>query len=135
MNNIASMQPVIMSIIEQGGYPDFSNLYQSLGFQVVIMPSMRKAIKFIKNNRINLIVTEFNFQSDFRDRTSQLETLMASIAQVPDVEVIVLYDSEQSHQLDKVKGYFSFLETLAYPVDEQCLRLVLENVKTKLYPS
>jgi hypothetical protein len=53
------------------------------------MPSMRKAIKFIKNHHINLIVAEFNFQSDLRDRSSQLETMMASIAQVSDVKVIV----------------------------------------------
>jgi DNA-binding NtrC family response regulator len=135
MNTIDSIQPVLMSIIELGGYPDFTNLYQSLGFQVVIMPSMRKAIKYIKHNRIDIIVAEFNFQSDFRDRSSQLETLMASIAQVPDVEVIVFYDLEQSHQLNKVTGYFNFLEILSYPVDVQRLKLVLEGVKTRFSPS
>jgi hypothetical protein len=133
MNKNASMQPVILSIIELGGYPDFSNLYRSLGFQIVIMPSMRKAIKYLKSNRINIVIAEFNFQSDFRDRSSQLETLMASIAQMPDVEVIVFYDLEQSHQLDKVTKYFNFLETLAYPVDEQRLKQVLE--KTTKSPS
>jgi DNA-binding NtrC family response regulator len=135
MNKIASMQPVIMSILELGGYPDFSNLYQSLGFQVVMMPSMRKAIKYIKSHRINVIVAEFNFQSDFRDRSSQLETLIASIAQLPDVEVIVFFDKEHSHQLNKVTDYFDFLETLAYPVDEQRLKQLLERLKTKMCPS
>jgi hypothetical protein len=135
MNKFASMQPVIMNIIELGGYPDFSSLYQSLGFQVVIMPSMRKAIKYIKNNRIDVIVAEFNFQSDFRDRSSQLETLMASIAQVPDVKVIVFYDVEQSHQLKKVTDYFDIFQTFAYPIDESKLGQALDRAKPKIYPS
>jgi DNA-binding NtrC family response regulator len=86
-----SSAPVLLSILELGGYPDFSRLYQSQGYQVVTMPSMRKALKFIKNNRIDVIVAEFNFQSDFRDRTSQLESLLASIAQTPEVKVVVFY--------------------------------------------
>jgi hypothetical protein len=135
MNKTGSMQAVIMSIIELGGYPDFSHLYQALGFQVVIMPSMRKAIKYIKNNPVHIIVAEFNFQSDFRDRSSQLETLMASIAQLPDVEVIVFYDQEQSHQINKVREHFRFLDTLAYPVEEQRLSQVLEAAKSRIYPS
>lgn len=124
-----------MSIIELGGYPDFSHIYQRLGFKVVIMPSMRKAIKYIKSHDIQVVVAEFNFQSDFRDRSSQLETLMASLAQLPEVEVIVFYDIEQSHQMNKVMGYFNFLATLAYPINVQRLEQVLEKVKAKLYPS
>lgn len=120
-----SHDPVLLSILELGGYPDFSRLYQSCGYQSFIMPSMRKAIKFIKNNRVDVIVAEFNFQSDFRDRTSQLETLMASIAQMPEVEVIVLYDREQSHQLKRVTDRFEFLATLPYPVKSGVLQQVL----------
>jgi hypothetical protein len=134
MSQSVSIQPVIMSIIELGGYPDFSNLYQSLGFQVVIMPSMRKAIKYIKNNRVDIIVAEFNFQSDFRDRSSQLETLMAGIAQVPDVQVIVFYDLEQAHQLRKVTDHFDFFQTLAYPVDEKMLLQTISAAKAKACP-
>ncbi len=123
-----------MSIIELGGYPDFSHLYKSLGFQVVVMPSMRKAIKYLKNNSVDIIIAEFNFQSDFRDRSSQLESLMASIAQIPHVEVIVFYDQEQSHQLLKVTNTFNFLDTLAYPVEVNQLKQALERAKAKFSP-
>lgn len=127
MAEVKSKAPVLLGILELGGYPDFSLLYQSLGFQVVIMPSMRKALKFIKNNRVDVIVAEFNFQSDFRDRTSQLESLMASIAQMPQVKVIVFYDREQSHQFKRVTDRFDFLATLAYPIQvtelEHCLTI------------
>ena len=114
-----SYDPVLLSILELGGYPDFSQLYQSQGYEAVIMPSMRKALKFIKNNRVDVIVAEFNFQSDFRDRTSQLESLLASIAQKPDVKVIIFYDKEQSHQLERVTDRFEFQATLSYPVQAE----------------
>jgi len=121
-------RPVLLSILELGGYPDFSRFYQALGYQVVLMASMRKAIKFIKNNRVNVIVAEFNFQSDFRDRTSQLESLMASIAQMPEVKVIVFFDKEQQHQFNRVNERFDFLATLTYPIQQQDLELALTSV-------
>lgn len=120
-----STKPVLLSIVELGGYPDFSKLYQSLGYQVYTLSSMRKAIKFINKNEVNVIQAEFNFQSDFRDRTSQVETLMASLAQKPQVRVIIFYDKEQSHQFEKVAKRFDFLAALTYPIDEQNLRKIL----------
>ena len=85
------------------------------------MPSMRKAVKYLKQNKPAIIVAEFNFQSDFRDRSSQLETLMASIAQSPEIEVIVLFDKEQEKQLERVTSRFEFLALLAYPVGPQAI--------------
>ena len=115
----------LLSILELGGYPDFTSLYSSLGYDVVNMQSMRKALKFIKNNRVDVIVAEFNFQSDFRDRTSQLESLMASIAQMPHVRVVVFYDKEQAHQFKRVTDGFDFLATLTYPIQPQQLQQCL----------
>lgn len=127
MSLIETTKPVLLSILELGGYPDFSRLYRQLGYQFVLMLSMRKALKFIKSNRVDVIVAEFNFQSDFRDRTSQLESLMASIAQKPEVKVIVFYDREQSHQFRRVTDRFDFLATLTYPVSSSDLEKVLQR--------
>ena len=124
-------KPVLISIVELGGYPDFTKLYQSLGFKVFILESMRKAIKFIKKNEVEVIVAEFNFQSDFRDRTSQVETLMASLAQKPHVEVIIFYDKEQGHQFTRVSNRFDFLAALTYPVNEIDIEKVLASAWTK----
>ena len=121
MSADVSQPPVVLSIIELGGYPDFSRLFKSLGYAPVTLQSMRKALKYIKNNEIDLIVAEFNFQSDFRDRTSQLESLMASIAQKPRTRVIVFYDAEQSAQFERVLQNFVFHASLCYPIDEQQL--------------
>lgn len=119
--------PVLLSILELGGYPDFTKLYQSLGFQVLNIESMRKAMKFIKKNPVDVIVAEFNFQSDFRDRTSQLESLMASIAQMPEVKVIVFYDKDQAQQFTKVTDRFELYATMAYPILPERLSEVLKQ--------
>jgi len=122
-------RPVLISILELGGYPDFTKLYQSLGYDVFILESMRKAIKFIKHNAVDVIVAEFNFQSDFRDRTSQLESLMASLAQKQGIRVIIFYDKDQSHQFAKLTECYQFHSTLVYPVIESDLMRAIPAVK------
>lgn len=38
----------LLAIIEQGGYPNFTPLYEQAGYQVVVERSMRKALAFLK---------------------------------------------------------------------------------------
>jgi len=118
----------LLSITELGGYPDFRELYEKCGFQVEAVNSMRKALRSLKQNKYDIVVAEFNFQSDFRDRTSSLETLMAVIQQMDEVKVIIFYEKEYFHQFEKLRARFSFYAELAYPIDTQRLKAALENV-------
>jgi len=117
----------LLSITELGGYPDFRELYEKGGFQVEAVNSMRKALRSLKQKKYDIIVAEFNFQSDFRDRTSSLETLMAVIQQMDEVKVIIFYEKEYFHQFEKLRARFSFNAELAYPIDTQQLKAALEN--------
>ena len=76
-------KPRLLAIVELGGYPNFTSLYRRLGFEVTFVNSQRKAQAYLKKQLPEVIVTEFNFQSDFRDRTSNLETLMARLQRYP----------------------------------------------------
>ena len=118
-------QPVskrtLLSIIELGGYPNFTSVYERAGYRVEAASSVRKAITLLKNIQPSVIVAEFNFQSDFRDRTSSLESLLAVVQRSPDTKVIVFYEQEHAHQLAKLQAHFSFHEVLAYPIDVQKL--------------
>ena len=69
----------LLAVVEQGGYPDFTALYEAMGFNVVMVKTPRKAISYLKKNSVFMLVAEFNFQTDFRDRTSSLESIMASV--------------------------------------------------------
>lgn len=118
MSNETAGAPLLVSIIELGGYPNFTPLYKRLGCEVLVENSMRKALSLIKRRKPDVIVAEFNFQSDFRDRTSSLESMMAVVQQLPNTRVIVFYEKEFNHQLDKLRERFSFYQTMPYPIDE-----------------
>ena len=115
----------LLALTELGGYPDFSELYKEVGFQPDLVDSMRKALRSFKKNTYDVIVAEFNFQSDFRDRTSSLETLMAVVQQMGDVKVIIFYEKEYEHQFDKLRARFSFHAEISYPIDIEKLRAAL----------
>lgn len=120
-------KPVLLSVIELGGYPDFSALYRDSGYEVVATDSVRKAVKLIRKHRPAVIVAEFNFQSDFRDRTSSLETLFSSLQGVADANVIVFYEKEYAHQYQRVLDQFSVFESLAFPIDRNSLQAALQS--------
>ena len=122
----------LLSIVEMGGYPDFKGLYKNKGFQIDTASSMRKAIKILKKSKPDIIVAEFNFQSDFRDRTSSLESLMATIQGSPDTRVIVFYEQEQRAQLDRLLAIFDVYQVIAFPVDENLLAETIEKIAQEI---
>lgn len=116
-----SEKPILLSIIEVGGYPDFSSIYEQHGYHVVVESSMRKVLKFLKKNKPAVIVAEFNFQSDFRDRTSSLESMMSVVERMEGVRTIVFYEKEYAVQFDRLKARFDFDHELLFPIDTKKL--------------
>lgn len=116
-----TVRPVVLSIIELGGYPNFAPLYERLGCQVVVASSMRKALAAVRQHRPRIVVAEFNFQSDFRDRTSSLESLMAVVQPLPNTRVIVFYENEYATQLARLQANFTLFRVMAYPITEAAL--------------
>ena len=121
----------LLQIRELGGYPDFSAIYEKLGYQVETATSMRKALRMIKQNVPDVIVAEFNFQSDFRDRTSSLETLMAAIQQLKEIRLVIFYEKEYLHQFEKLRARFSFHAELAYPIDSAELEKAVDQASAR----
>jgi len=118
----------LLGIIELAGYPDFRLLYEKAGYDVEFASGMRKAVRNIKQNKPDVIVAEFNFQSDFRDRTSSLETLMAVVQQLSGIKMIIFYEKEYLHQFEKLRARFSFHAELAYPIDEVKLQAAIDSI-------
>jgi vesicle coat complex subunit len=124
-------QPVLLMITEFGGYPDFSELYQSCGYDVVRADSVRKAVKLIRQHKPAVMVAEFNFQSDFRDRTSSLETLLSSTQGVTEADMIVFYEKESELQFQRFLQNFDVAQALNFPIDEHALKQTLLQLSTK----
>ncbi len=118
-----------MAITELGGYPDFTPIYQRHGFKVEKATSVRNAVRQMKKISPRVIVAEFNYQSDFRDRTSSLETLMAVLQRKPDTYVIVFYEQEFAHQLEKLTSRFPVHTALVFPIEETLLEEALRAIE------
>ena len=118
----------LLSIVEIGGYPNFTPLYQELGYVVAVENSMRKAIGFLKKTKPAVIVAEFNYQSDFRDRTSSLESLLAMVQRMPGTRVIVFYDREYLPQLETLRARLPVHAAIAFPVEAHALKSCLAAV-------
>lgn len=117
----------LLSIIELGGYPNLQPLYQSLGFQVDVMTSQRKARSYLKKTQPDVIVAEYNAQSDFRDRSSNLETLMAILQKMPQVKLLVFYMPEHGERFNKFRELHRVDAAIAFPVTEEQVRQVLQD--------
>jgi hypothetical protein len=91
---------------------------------------MRKAMSTIKKTKPRVIVAEFNFQSDFRDRTSSLESMMSVVERLPDTRVIVFYEREYAHQFERLLAVHSFYRSFVFPVPEDELSAALTGLAT-----
>ncbi|MBK5968131.1 hypothetical protein CCR91_04955 [Thiorhodovibrio winogradskyi] len=125
---MAEDRPRLLAIIELGGYPNFIALYRRLGFDAEIVNSQRKAQAALKRQLPNVIIAEYNFQSDFRDRSSNLETLMARLQRHPQVKVICIYQAEHQPKLEQLMQRFPIFAALPLPVTEAQLEQSLQNV-------
>jgi hypothetical protein len=124
---MAINENLLLSIVELGGYPDFAPLYKEYGYEVAIAKSMRKAIGFLKQQQPAVIVAEFNFQSDFRDRTSSLESLLAVVQRLPGTNVIIFYDREYLPQFDKLRDRLPVYSALSFPIERAELGNCLQS--------
>ncbi len=127
MNDKTIKNKHLLSIVELGGYPDFSNIYKQYQLEVETTNSMRKAVKILKKTSPDIIVAEFNYQSDFRDRTSNLETLLAVLQKKPQVKLIIFYEKEFAHQFERVTSRFDLPFTLPFPIDELALAAMVQR--------
>ncbi len=119
----------LLSIIELGGYPDLSPLYKKHGYEPIVVYSMRKALTALKEVKPAVVVAEFNYQSDFRDRTSSLESLIAIAQRNLNIKLIVFYEKEYLHQFEKLKQRYNFYATLAYPIMEDTIEEMLISLE------
>jgi hypothetical protein len=118
----------LLAIIELGGYPNLMPLYQRLGFSVDIANSQRKARAYLKKTIPDVVVAEYNVQSDFRDRSSNLETLFAVLQKHPHVKLVVFHFPEHADKLARLRERFPVHAAIAFPVTETKVEAALKDV-------
>jgi hypothetical protein len=118
----------LLAIVEMGGYPDFLPLYRRKGYRAEKVHSIRKAQLWLKKHQPEVVVAEFHFDPDLRDRMSTLESLLATLQRyAPEARVIVFIESGHRPRLEKVKDRYPVFAALDYPPGEQQLADVLDQ--------
>ncbi|WP_456372326.1 hypothetical protein [Thiolapillus sp.] len=120
----------LLAIIELGGYPNFMPLYQRLGFEVQLVTSQRKARAALKKHQPDVVVAEYNYQTDFRDRSSNLETLAAVLQKYPDVRLLVFYPPQHEEFLRNFREHHEVWKALPFPLTEQAVAEALNEFQT-----
>ena len=64
---------------------------------------------------------------DFRDRTSNLESLMAVLQRHPEIKLVVLYLPEQAAKLALLEARFAVFTKIPYPITEEKVAAALRT--------
>ena len=122
----------LLALVELGGYPNFVPLYQRLGFRVEMVNSVRKAQSWLKSHRPSVVVAEFYADPQFRDRVSNLESLLATLQRYgSEAKIIVFLDAPYLSHLEKVRTRYPVHGVLTFPIDEASLEQVFEQIGAK----
>jgi hypothetical protein len=108
----------LLAVVEFLAHTGLKPLYERLGFNVTTEFTVRKAIAAVRKQKPAIVVADFFFQPDFRDRVSNLESLLAALHGGPEVKVLVYYDAAHQHALDKVRQRFRIDAAFTLPVKE-----------------
>lgn len=110
--------PSLLAVAEFLGHGNLKTLYDAAGYQTHLEFSVRRAIAWLRKNRPAVVVADFYFQPDFRDRLSNLESLLAAVQHMAGTRVLVYYDPAHQAALDKVGQRFHIDAALPLPLQE-----------------
>lgn len=121
----------LLSIIEMGGYADYAPACRQAGYRVERQHSMRKAQAWLKRNHPDWVISEFHFDPELRDRTSHLESLLATLQRYsPESRVLVLLEKVDRERFARLEERFSVDATLEFPFETEALVDTLEGAES-----
>ncbi len=124
-----SKKQKLLAIVELGGYPNLIPLYRQLGYQVEVVNTQRKANSYLKKHTPEVVVAEYNHQTDFRDRSSNLETLCAVLQRYPKVKLLVFYPAEYRRALSDFRRQHSVWQAIEFPIDPEKVEAMLTELR------
>ncbi len=121
-------KPLLLSVLELGGYPDFAGLYEQAGYRVQKVQSIRKALAALKQMRPALLVAEFNYAPTYGARISTVEPLLARLqSHHPETRVLLFLEKENLGHLDTLRPQYGVPDRLTYPISPEKLRAWLQQ--------
>lgn len=101
--------------------------YRALGYEVAVAWDTRKAVSLVRTFKPDVIVADFHFQADFRDRLSNLESVLAAAQKLPATRIAVFYERRDEAALERVRQRSRVDAAFAMPVDMAALETLLSQ--------
>ena len=117
----------LLAVIEFLNHSRLPALYQRMGFEVAVEWQERKAISLLRKIRPDVLVADFYAQTDFRDRLSNLESLLAAAQPMAHTKILVFHESKNQAALDKVRARLRIDAAMTTPIDERELEALLKS--------
>ncbi len=114
--------PLLLQVIELGGYPDLTPSFRRLGFEPVVAGSMRQALGLLRELTPAAVVAEFNYGLVYGSRISNLETLIAALQRhAPEARLVALAERERIPHAERLRPRWPALAVVPLPVEEAAL--------------
>jgi DNA-binding NarL/FixJ family response regulator len=116
----------ILFLMEYSIFPELVRGLQDDGHVVMVEHLARKAMSWLKKSAPKLLVAEFYHDPNFRDRVSNLESVLAHVQRhQPDTKVLVLYPPNNQDYVDRLIARFPVAATQTLPIEvDPCLQQV-----------
>ena len=123
--------PLLLSIVESRGHPDFSDLYARLGFEHRWVTSMRKALAEVKQAAPDYVVAEFfyGYGNNYAGvNISNLDVFLYSLEKyAPDAKVIAMVQKHERQHAERLHEIIPYHGYVVYPVREADLQALLSE--------
>jgi ActR/RegA family two-component response regulator len=116
---------ILLRVVELLGHANLNPLFERLGYKVQTEFAVRRAVSALRKEKPAVVVADLYYQPDFRDRVSNLESLLAALQAHKDVKIVVLYETAHQHALDRLLQRFRVDASFTLPVDETRLTALL----------
>lgn len=115
----------LLALVEFMGHARLPALYRALGFEVIVEFSARKAVSQVRRWQPQVIAADFYFQADFRDRLSNLESVLAAAQPLAETRILVFFEPASREALARVSARMRIDAAMPTPVDDAGLRALL----------
>lgn len=117
----------LLAVVEFLDHAHLKAAYIRLGYQVSMEFTVRKANALMRKLKPDVIAADFYYEPNFRDRVSNLESLLATAQGLPDkAKILVFYDPAHQEALNKLRQRFRIDAALTLPVKEPDLDTTLK---------
>ena len=117
----------LLAMIEFVNHSKLPILYKEMGFNVTVEWQVRKAVSLVRKLKPDVIVADFYTQSDFRDRLSNLESLLATAQPFKETRILVFYEPNDASALERVRERLRMDAVLPTPVSDEGIKAILKD--------